>query len=87
MKKVLIVLCVIAAIICVLNEEAKTETYSKEEMQEAIAKAEYEAYKRGYDEGEHYARGRLVSDEELDYAYKAGYERGYEDCLVDHGLD
>lgn len=87
MKKVLILVSVIATILLASCGSPEKTSYSKEELQEAIAEAEYEAYKRGYDEGAYYARAGLVSEEELDHAYEAGYERGYEDCLADYGLD
>ncbi len=92
MKKVLLLVCVIMTIMLASCEEPKKTTYSKEELQEAIAEAEYEAYKRGYDEGEYYARGELerFKSEYGDAAYEAGYEVGYEDgyydCLEEHGL-
>ena len=82
MRKVLIVLFVVAAVIFALNEDSKDITYSREELEEA----KYQAYKRGYDEGEHNARGGLVTEEELTYAYEAGYERGYEEGY-DDGYD
>lgn len=98
MKKVLLILCVIAAVLFMLDGEPKKVTYSESEMREAIEEAEYYAYKegyeRGYDEGDYYARGGLIGEEDLDYAYEAGLERGYEvgydegydDCLEEHGL-
>ena len=96
MKKVLIVLFVVIAVLCALNEEPKKKTYTKEEFQEAIAEAEYRAYKRGYDEGEYYAKGEIeqaihdaegnwgsMISEYEDAAYEAGYERGYEEGYDD----
>ena len=89
MKKVFIALFVVAAVIFTLNEEPKKTTYSKEEMEEAIAEAEHIAYKRGYergyDEGEYYALGELerFKSEYGDAAYEAGYEVGYEDGYED----
>lgn len=93
MKKVLIILFVIAAVIFMLDDEPKKVTYSESEMREAIEEAEYYAYKegyeRGYDEAEYYLTPKI---EEIagERAYEAGYERGYEigydDCLEDHGL-
>lgn len=87
MKKVLVLACVFLAMLLASCGSPQKTTYSKEELQEAIAEAEYEAYKRGYEEGAYYERAGLVSEEELKNAYEAGYERGYEDCLADHGLD
>jgi hypothetical protein len=91
MKKVLIILFVIAAVIFMLDDEPKKVTYSESEMREAIEEAEYYAYKRGYEEGYDLAKyedkGELEKYEYyLDSAYDAGYEEGYGDCLVDHGL-
>lgn len=86
MKKVLIVLFLAAVLICALNDEPKKKTtYTQEELWEAIAEAEYEAYKRGYDEAEYYARGELerFKSEYGDAAFEAGYERGYEDGYED----
>lgn len=93
MKKVLLALFVVAAVIFMLGEEPKKKTYTQEEMWEAIAEAEYEAYKRGYDEGEYYALGELerfkseYGDDAYEAGFEHGYETGYEDCLIDHGLD
>jgi hypothetical protein len=91
MKKVLIALFVVAAVICVLNEEPKEKsTYTKDEMREAVYEAEQRAFEEGYAYAEYYFRPDLL-EEEAERAYEAGYERGYEegydDCLVDHGLD
>ena len=92
MKKVWIVLFVIAAVICLLNEEPKEKTtYTKDELEEAV----WEAYERGFDEGYDLAkyedRGELEEYEyylesAYDAGYHEGYEEGYDDCLVEHGL-
>ena len=91
MKKVLIVLFVIAVIICALNDKPKEKTtYSEEEMREAVYEAEQRAYEEGYAYAEYYFRPDLL-EAESERAYEAGYERGYEDgygdCLVEYGLD
>ena len=81
MKKVFLLLFVIVAL------SLTSCGYSKESMTEALAQAEYEGYKKGYDEGEYYARGELervkgelerVKSDYGDIAYDAGYEHGYE---------
>ena len=93
MKKVLIILCVITAIIFMLDEEPKKVTYSESEMREAIAKAEKlsfeEGYERGYDDASYYLRPEIWEAEKK--AYEAGcehgYEEGYNDCLEKYGLE
>lgn len=92
MKKVLIVLFVIAVVICALNDKPKEKTkYTKDELEEAV----WESYKRGFDEGYDLAkyedRGEIEEYEHhlesaYDAAYHEGYEEGYGDCLVEHGL-
>lgn len=102
MKKVLIILCVIAAVIFMLDEEPKKVTYSEEEMREAIYEAEKRGYEEGYDLAKYEDKGEVESirkqlereiegiKEEYSYymdsAYDAGYEAGYDDCLEAHGL-
>lgn len=84
MKKVLIALFVVAAVICVLNEEPKEKMYTIDELEEAIYEAESRAYERGFDEG--YNLAKYEDEGELEYirnnanedAYEAGYEHGYE---------
>lgn len=82
MKKVLIVLCVIVAVIFMLDEEPKKTTYSEEEMREAIYEAEQRGYKEGYAYAEYSFRPDLL-EAEAERAYEAGYEVGYENGYAD----
>ena len=79
-----IFLLLIVVLIIFLTSCGEQNTYSKEEMQKAIAEAEYKAYKRGYDEAEYYAKGEIerFKSEYGDSAYEAGYEDGYSDGLA-----
>ena len=93
MKKILIILCVIAAVIFMLDEEPKKVTYSESEMCEAIAKAEKlsfeEGYERGYDEASYYLRPEAEEkayEAGLERGYEVGYDEGYDDCLEEYGL-
>ena len=96
MKKVLIVLCVIAAVIFMFDEKHKKVTYSESEMREAIAKAEQlsfeDGYERGYDDAGYYLRPEIWEAEEkayeagLERGYEVGYDDGYDDCLEEYGL-
>lgn len=92
MKNFLIFVCVIIAFMAVFWESPQKSSYSEAEIQEAIADAEHVAYKRGFDEGYDLAKYEDKAElEKYDYylesAYDAGYEEGYGDCLVEHGLD
>ena len=96
MKKVLIILCVIAAVIFMLDDEPKKVTYSESEMREAIANAEKlsfeEGYERGYDDASYYLRPEIWEAEGkayeagLERGYEVGYDEGYDDCLEEYGL-
>lgn len=89
MKKVLIILCAIAAAIFMLGEEPKKATYSEDEMREAVYEAEQRAYEEGYAYAEYYFRPDLVEAEAeraYEAGYECGYEEGYDDCLEEHGL-
>lgn len=102
MKKVLILISVFIAIMLASCNSSTAKVYTREEMQEAIASAEKRGFEEAYAEAEYYARMEIekaLKEEayyangeieqlrrEIDDAYDAGYEKGYSDCLEEHGL-
>ena len=85
MKKVLILMCVIATVMLA------SCGYSKEDLNRAEERGYHTGFEEGYDLAKHEAKGELERSEQyMDNAYEAGYERGYEegydDCLEEHGL-
>ncbi len=82
MKKILLALFVVAAVIFILDEEPKEKTYTQEEMWEAIDEAERKAYEEGYAYAEYCFRPDLL-EAEAERAYEAGYDVGYEDGYAD----
>ena len=74
MKKVLILICVVIALMLA------SCGYSKEDLE----RVEYEAYRAGFQEGYDLAKYEdrceieKIKTEEVDSAYDYGYERGYE---------
>ena len=91
MKRIILLVCIIAALLLAYCDSPKEEMYTRDELEESLL----EAYERGFDEGYDLAKyedkGELEEYEYyLESAYDAGYHEGYEegygDCLVEHGL-
>lgn len=89
MRRIVLLVCVIATLLLASCDSPKEKMYTRDELEEAIYEAESRAYKRGYDEGEYYAKGEFESmlgealDSAYEYGYEAGYEAGYEDGYDD----
>ena len=101
MKKVLILISVFIAITLTSYGCSNENIYSREDMEKAIASAEQRGFEEAYAEAEYYARMEIEKTlkeeahnvkaeiEQLkrarDDAYEAGYQKGYSDCLDEHG--
>lgn len=83
MKKIFLLVCVVITIMFT------SCGYSKEDLIRAENEAYQEGFEEGYDLAKYEDKGELerFKSEYGDAAYQAGYEDGYYDCLVGHGLE
>ena len=81
MRRIVLLVCVIAALFLASCDSPKEKMYSREYVEQE----KYEAYNRGYADGEYYAKGEFerMIGEAVDSGYNRGYENGYEDGYED----
>ena len=88
MKKVFVIVCVMAVIAFMFNEPEQKVLYTREDLEEARR----EGYEEGYSDAEYYLKPDVWKAEDIaaehgyEHGYEIGYDDGYYDCLEEYGL-